>query len=124
MTNLQIIASPDSLNGALETWFIQNNLFTGVPYSLGVNPELLDESPVVYLELNQINIDLIRHIKSLGNKVVLYHMGGESLNKDISAYSECDLVIRNYYFPSIINSTYLSGKVIWAPNGFRTGVGP
>ena len=124
MTNLQIIASPDSLNGALETWFIQNNLFTGAPYSLGVNPELLDESPVVYLELNQINIDLIRHIKSLGNKVVLYHMGGESLNKDISAYSECDLVIRNYYFPSIINSTYLSGKVIWAPNGFRTGVGP
>ena len=124
MINLQIIASPDSLNGALETWFIQNNLFSGVPYSLGVNPELLDESPVVYLELNQINIDLIRHIKSLGNKVVLYHMGGESLNKDISAYSECDLVIRNYYFPSIINSTYLSGKVIWAPNGFRTGVGP
>ena len=124
MTNLQIIASPDSLNGALETWFIQNNLFSGVPYSLGVNPELLDESPVVYLELNQINIDLIRHIKSLGNKVVLYHMGGESLNKDISTYSECDLVIRNYYFPSIINSTYLSGKVIWAPNGFRTGVGP
>jgi len=124
VTNLQIIASPDSLNGALETWFIQNNLFSGVPYSLGVNPELLDESPVVYLELNQINIDLIRHIKSLGNKVVLYHMGGERLDKDISGYSECDLVIRNYYFSSIISRADSGSKVLWAPNGFRTGVGP
>ena len=124
MTNLQIIGSPDSLNGALETWFVQNNLFNGAPYSLGVNPTLLSESPAVYLELSQINIDLIHHLKSLGKKVVLYHMGGERLDKDISAYSECDLVVRNYYFPSIVNSNYLGGKVIWAPNGFRTGVGP
>lgn len=124
MNELQIISTPDSLNGALETWFIQNTLFGGVPYSLGINPALLGTSPVVYLELNQINVDLIRHIKSLGNKVVLYHMGGERLDKDISAYPECDLVIRNYYFPGIINSSNLGGKVIWAPNGFRTGVGP
>ena len=124
MRNLQIISTPDSLNAALETWFIQNDLFGGAPYSLGLNPELLGDSAAIYLELNQINIDLIRHIKSLGNKVVLYHMGGERLDKDISAYAECDLVIRNYYFSSIINPAGLGGKVIWAPNGFRTGVGP
>ena len=122
--HLNIISTPDSLNGALETWFIQNNLFGGVPYSLVINPEIIQNLPVIYLELYQINLDLISHIKSLGNKVILYHMGGERLDKDISAYTECDLVIRNYYFPSIINSDYLGDKVMWAPNGFRTGVGP
>ena len=124
MSNLHIISTPDSLNGALETWFIQNNLFGGAPYSLGVNPDALGDSVVIYLELHQINIDLIKHIKSLGNKVVLYHMGGETLDKDISAYSSCNLVIRNYYFSSIINSSGLDSNVMWAPNGFRTGVGP
>lgn len=124
MGNLQIISTPDSLNSALETWFIQNELFGGAPYSLGVNPAELGDAPVVYLELNQINVALIRHIKSLGNKVILYHMGGERLDKDISAYPQCDLVIRNYYFSSIINLTDAGRKVLWAPNGFRTGVGP
>ena len=124
MTNLQIISTPDSLNAALETWFIQNELFSGAPYSLGVNPGQLGDSAVVYLELNQINIDLIHHIKALGNKVILYHMGGERLDKDISGYSECDLVIRNYYFSSIISRADSGSKVLWAPNGFRTGVGP
>lgn len=124
MKSLQIIGSPDSLNGALETWFVQNELFGGAPYSLGLNPAALGGSAVVYLELNQINVDLIRHIKSLGNKVVLYHMGGEKLDKDISAYAECDLVIRNYYFVSIISSAEFGEKILWAPNGFRTGVGP
>ncbi|MBU3605950.1 hypothetical protein IEN92_04215 [Polynucleobacter sp. MWH-Creno-3A4] len=122
--NLQIISSPDSLNGALETWFVQNNLFGGAPYSLGVSSAHFGDAAVIYLELNQINVDLIRHIKSMGNKLVLYHMGGERLDKDISVYAECDLVVRNYYFPSIINSAYLDGRVMWAPNGFRTGVGP
>ncbi|OIN02307.1 hypothetical protein A9235_00985 [Polynucleobacter sp. MWH-Tro8-2-5-gr] len=124
MDSLQIISTPDSLNAALETWFVQNELFGGAPYILGVDPEKLKDSAVVYLELNQINVDLIRHLKSLGNKVILYHMGGERLDKDISAYSECDLVIRNYYFSSIIGDAELGGKVVWAPNGFRTGVGP
>ncbi|QWE20745.1 glycosyltransferase family 47 protein [Polynucleobacter sp. AP-Kolm-20A-A1] len=124
MNTVQILSTPDTLNSALETWFIQNNLFGGAPYSLGVDQAKLDNSPVVYLELHQINVELIRFIKSLGNKVVLYHMGGERLDKDISAYAECDLVIRNYYFSSIIEGYGPGSKVMWAPNGFRTGVGP
>lgn len=119
-----MISSPDSLNGALEIWFIQNDLFDGIPYDLGLNTNFLGDSVVVYLELNQINIELIRHLKSLGNKVVLYHMGDERLNRDISAYIECDLIIRNYYFPSIFNNPEIRKKILWAPNGFRTGVGP
>ncbi|HAT38878.1 hypothetical protein [Polynucleobacter necessarius] len=124
MSHLQIISTPDSLNGALETWFVQNEIFGGAPYSLGINPAHLGDSPVVYLALYQINRDLISHIKPCGSKVVLYHMGGECLDKALSAYSECDLVIRNYCFSSIINSNNLGGKIIWAPNSFRTGVGP
>lgn len=121
---LHIISAPDSLNGALETWFIQNNLFRGAPYSLTVNSDAIQNSPIIYLELHQINLDLINHIKAMGNKVILYHMGDERLDKDISAYDQCDLIIRNYYSSNIINSNYLAGKVMWAPNGFRTGVGP
>jgi len=124
MSELEIISTPDSLNNALETWFISNNLFGGAPYFLSYDPNKLKASTVIYLELGQINIELIRHIKSQNRKVVLYHMGGERLDKDISAYAECDFVIRNYYFSSIINSTNRGGKVMWAPNGFRTGVGP
>lgn len=96
MTQLQIFSSPDSLNGALETWFVQNELFGGAPYCLGVSPEQLGGTTVIYLELNQINVELIRYIKSLDKRIVLYHMGAEKLDKDISAYEECDLVIRNY----------------------------
>ena len=124
MQNLQIVSNPDSLNFALETWFIQNNLFFGAPYSLGVDPKRLGGSVVIYLELNQIDLQLIRYIKSLGKKVVLYHMGGEKNDKDISAYDECDLVFRNYYFESIIHNKDYIRKVFWVPNGFRTGVGP
>lgn len=120
----EIIATPDSLNAALETWFVQNTLFSGAPFSLGINSSQMQDSIVVYLELNQISIEVIENIKSLGKKVVLYHMGGERVDKDTSAYAICDLVIRNYYFSSIINLDSLGGKVMWAPNGFRTGVGP
>ena len=116
MRKIQIIGSPDSLNVALETWFVQNELFGGSPYSFGVNSAQLGNKPVIYLELNQINVGLIRQIKSLGNRVVPYHMGGERLDKDISAYAECDLVIRNYYFPSIIYDSEFGKKVLWAPN--------
>jgi len=123
MDSFQIVASPDSLNGALETWFIQNNLFSGAPYNIGLSNNLCN-SVVVYLELHHIDINFIHRIKKSGCKVILYHMGDERLNKDISAYSICDLIIRNYYFSSIINDTSFDGKIMWAPNGFRTGVGP
>ena len=124
MNHYQIISTPDSLNGALETWFISNVLFSGAPYSLGFHSENLNTTHVVYLELVEINIDLIRHLRDIGKKVVLYHMGDERADKNISAYAECDLIIRNYYSSNIINSNYLAGKIMWAPNGFRTGVGP
>jgi hypothetical protein len=123
-SSMQIFSSPESLNGALETWFIQNNLFPGVPYRVGLNHDFLSKPVVIYLELYQINIDFINRIKKSGCKLVLYHMGAERLDADTSAYSICDLVIRNYYFQNIVGDANLEKKVMWSPNGFRTGVGP
>ncbi len=124
MSQLHIVSTPDTLNGALETWFIQNDLLGGAPYSPGFDPGKIHHSTVVYLELGEINAGLIQALKSAGNKVVLFHMGDERADKNISLYSACDLVIRNYYFPQIVSQAAGSSKVIWAPNGFRTGVGP
>lgn len=122
--NIKIVSTPNTLNAALEIWFVQNNIFAGAPYSFNISPNEFGNLPVVYLELGEINIDLIRNIKSLGNKIILYHMGAESLDCDISGYVECDLVIRNYYFPSICSENSFNRDVLWTPNGFRTGVGP
>ena len=124
MSKLQIISTPDTLNNILETWFIQNELFAGAPYALGFDPIKIKASTVIYLELVQINLDLIRHIRSLGKKVVLYHMGDERADKDITSYLECDLVIRNYFYEHIFTNAVLAKNIIWAPNGFRAGVGP
>jgi hypothetical protein len=124
MRKLQILSNPDSLNGALETWFIQNKLFNGAPYALGIDLANTKNNLVIYLELGEINLDLIRTTKSSGNNVVLYHMGDEHANKNIEAYLECNFIIRNYYFSHIQNDPRFAGKISWAPNGFRTGVGP
>jgi hypothetical protein len=124
MSQLHIISTPDTLNGALETWFIQNDLLGGAPYSPGFDPEKIHHSTVVYLELGEINPGLIQALKSAGNKVVLFHMGDERADKNIALYSTCDLVIRNYYFSRVLSAVAGSPKVLWAPNGFRTGVGP
>ena len=111
MRKLQILSNPDSLNAALETWFIQNNLFNGAPYTLGIDLANTKNTLVIYLELGEINLDLIRAIKSLGNNVILYHMGDELANKNIEAYLECDFIIRNYYFSHIQNDPRFAGKI-------------
>lgn len=121
---MQIVSSLKSLDGAQESWFIQNILFQGAPYNTQFDPKKSDEPVVIYLELYEINLELISKIKSSGKKVVLYHMGDELADKDTSAYQACDLIIRNYFFPEILNHPELARKILWAPNGCKTGVGP
>ncbi|WP_353432646.1 exostosin family protein [Polynucleobacter sp. MWH-UH23A] len=121
--NTPILVSPNTINAALETWFIQNIVFEGAPYFPGGYPNLLIDELAIYVELYEIDTSIIRRLKSLGKKVVLYHMGDELADKNIFAYSQCDLVIRNYYFTQIIKPLS-NPKILWAPNGFRTGVGP
>ncbi len=118
-----IISSPDSLNGALETSFIRDVLFSNTPFSLSFNLDNFTNTVVIYLELFDINIDFIKYAKSKHKKVVLYHMGDEICNKNKDSYGSCDLVIRNYFFENI-NSKSFHPNIMWSPNGYRTGVGP
>ena len=120
---MQIISSSKTLNAILESGFIQNTLFQGAPYSTQFNSERSVGQVVVYLELYEIDIKLINKIKAAGKKVVLFHMGDERADKNIAAYKACDLIIRNYFFPEILNQSELSDKILWVPNGCKTGVG-
>lgn len=120
----QIVADPGLLNSSLETWFLQNALFDGAPYSVGHGNKAISDSTVVFVALVDISLASIERIKSTGNKLVLYHMGDELAQVDISAYAACDLVVRNYFFPGIFDNPQYGAKLLWAPNGFRSGVGP
>jgi hypothetical protein len=121
---MPIISTPQTLNAIQESGFIQDILFNGIPYSTDLNPKRFSESALIYLELFDINRDFISAAKSLGKKIVLYHMGDELGDKDIRAYFDCDLIIRNYYISHILQTPELHQKMIWAPNGYKTGVGP
>ena len=52
--------------------------------------------------------------------MMLFHMGDEHGNDDRSFYSGVDLVLRNYWFKTIMEDS----KVVWVPNGYAIGVGP
>jgi Exostosin family len=121
---MQIISSPKTLNAILESGFIQNVLFRGTPFSTTFDPQRASGEIVIYLELYEINLELIKKIKNAGKKIVLYHMGDELGDKNISAYALCDLIIRNYFFSQILNEPKISQKILWVPNGYKTGIGP
>lgn len=122
------LGSSKTLNGALETWFVQNELLNGLPISIydkeSVDSNNIESSNVIYLELFQIDSALVKRMHDAGKKVVLIHMGDEFAKKDISAYAQCDLILRNYYFPKIFTRSDLKDRILWIPNGFKSGVGP
>lgn len=124
MRNRFLLASPATLNAAFETWFIQNQMLDGLPYVLDNEIATISHGTVIYLELGEINPSVIATLKTNGNRVVLFQMGDELGRKDISLYSQCDAVFRNYYFPAIIDDHPLNSRMHWVPNGFRTGIGP
>lgn len=121
---MKIICSSKTLNAILESSFIQNILFEGAPYSTNYHSIISSNNVIIYLELYDINLELIKNIKRAGKKMVLYHMGDELANKNIAAYADCDLIIRNYFFFDIFTNPDLRNKILWAPNGYKTGVGP
>lgn len=122
------LSTPKTLNGVLETWFVQNELLGGQPASiLDASFEWSLDSVsknAIYLELFEINRGFIQKTHALGKKVALIHMGDEFAKKDISAYADCDLILRNYYFPELFSRTDLKDRLVWIPNGFKSGVGP
>ena len=121
--NIQIISTPKTLNAILESWFIQNILLGGYPWTTKLDGDY-QANIVIYVELYEIDAKLIQNLKAMGKKVVLMHMGDERADKDIYSYPLCDLIIRNYYFSEITPFLPSGVKTLWIPNGFRTGVGP
>ncbi|WP_179945973.1 exostosin domain-containing protein [Polynucleobacter asymbioticus] len=126
--NTQYLSTPETLNGAQETWFVQNLLLGGLAVSIwdeaGDHSPILSASNIAYLELFGIDSKRIEHIRQLGKKTILIHMGDEFAKKDISAYGQCDLVLRNYFFPDLFSRADLCDRLVWIPNGFKSGVGP
>jgi hypothetical protein len=118
-----IIGNAHDLNAVQETWFIQNILFSGSIINIGYSPELLNDQAIIYLELNEISGELIQQLRLAKKKIVLYHMADEHGRMNRDQYQNCDLVIRNYFFEEIITNPK-GIEVIWAPCGFKTGVGP
>lgn len=120
--------SQNSFNGILESWFLQHQLL-GSPAISVLEHELNCETDqniknIIYLELFEIKHQLIDRSRKFGKKVVLVHMGDEFGKKDTSEYFNCDLILRNYYFPDLFLNPSIKDRLLWIPNGFRSGVGP
>jgi len=52
------------------------------------------------------------------------HMGDEYGQHDRGFYAYADYVLRNYWIPDAMQPETRPSKVLWIPNGYRTGVGP
>lgn len=125
MRKIYLIGTPHTYNAALETWFYQNEMLGGIPFTLDMEAGKIFDSVVIFIELAAaINLEFIRALRRNRNKVVYLDMGDEMGAKDVTPYAECDLVIRNYLYLNIFEDERYRDKVIWLPNGFRTGVGP
>lgn len=114
-----ICASPTTLNNALEVGFVRDVIFQNKPFSTGLDI-IKNERIIIYLELNEIDMKFIALAKKEGKKIILYHMGDEQ-GKNLGLYPHFDFVIRNYF---IKDFNYIeSTKVMWSPNGYKTGLG-
>jgi hypothetical protein len=63
---------------------------------------------------------LLRDARQRGvTNVGLFHMGDEEGKDDRAFYADAAYVVRNYWWPDAMTE-----RVIWVPNGYRTGLGP
>lgn len=118
----KIIANQHDLNAIQESWFIQNVIFSGLPIDIGFQSPA-SNNKIIYLELNEISGELISMLREAKQSIILYHMGDELGKMKTDHYQLCDLVIRNYFFPQQFNND-LDQKIVWAPCGYKTGIGP
>lgn len=120
----QLIGDDQTLNHAHEVRFIQDVLLGGCAYQLKSHEPQLFKKTVVYLELFNPDYQWIQTLRGKEKKIALIHMGDEFAKKDVSAYSECDLVMRSYFFPEMFDLPHLKNKILWIPGGYKSGVGP
>ncbi len=120
-----IVAKQPTVGTILEGWFHQNILLQGYPFCHEWDFDSLRDGVVIYLELHDIDKHLVSKFQSKNNKIVLFHFGDELGDKfDSQTYQTFDLILRNYFFKHILYDVGLREKLIWVPNGFKTGVGP
>ena len=104
MEKIAIFSSQRTIGVIIENWFVQNILLPAKSICLEWELESLKDQVVVYLEVEEINLQVIDTLKANNNKVVLFQMGDELATKfNRNAYDKVDLIIRNYYFPEIFD---------------------
>ncbi len=120
-----------TLDSVLEGYFIKDVLLAGLrrpvrilsveddqPIPLGPGTLLGSLGPEMAPVLQQARAHGIPNVG-------LFHMGDEEGKEDLGFYADAAYVIRNYWFPAAVASPGpQSLGVIWAPNGYRTGLGP
>ena len=125
MRKISIFSSQRTISAILENWFVQNVVLPERPVSLEWEIDNLRNQVVIYVEIEEINLDLIGKLKNNGNKIVLFQVGDEFKEKfNFSTYQNVDFILRNYYFFDIFSAPEFVRKILWVPNGYKTGIGP
>jgi len=120
-----------TLDKILEGYFIKDILLGGIGRPLRVMP---------WEDIGQIRIGPDSLVGTMGDEMALalteaksrgvrnvgaFHMGDERGDHNRAFYGDADYVIRNYWHePAFATSQTRSLGVLWAPNGYRTGLGP
>jgi hypothetical protein len=134
---LNLVWRRDTLNKVLEAYFIKEVLLGALGRPVRVIVFDNDEERVFADDL----LIVVRHANPQANDNVAYlaearrrgcrnlgvfHVGDEYGTVDLSFYADADYVIRNYHFPHALGMLGQGRPraVLWAPNGYATGVGP
>jgi hypothetical protein len=122
---ISILSNQFTIGAIVEGWFMQNIVLPPQSIYLEWDLDKLWDGVVIYHQLGQPDLQLIQALKNQRNKIVLLHMGDEyGEHRCTEAYETVDLILRNYYFREIFEAPELSDKLIWVPNGYKSGVGP
>jgi len=125
------------LNKVMEAYFIKEVLLGGLKRPVRVivfdkeeERVFADDLLIVVRHSNpQVNdnVGYLAEARRRGcRNLGVFHVGDEKGEVDLSFYRDADYVIRNYYVPSAFRVA-AAGRpraVLWAPNGYATGVGP
>lgn len=128
---LDFIWNRATLDSVLEGYFIKEVLLAGLRRPVRIIP--VEEGQPIPLGpgtlLGSLGLEMAPVLKQARAhripNVGLFHMGDEEGKQDLGFYADADYVIRNYWFPAAVASPGpQSLGVMWAPNGYRAGLGP
>ncbi len=128
---LNLLWKRPTLDFVLEGQFIKEVLLAqiGRPIRAIV---IQDNAPIPFMNdllVATLGPDLAGYLRELRTRgfrnIGVFHMADEQGDHDRSFYAHADYVLRHYWFEhAMARPNEQSLGVIWAPNGYRTGVGP